>query len=131
MSIHHLAIQFSEEGLLALPDATVQFKDLQWHPHAVFEEVALKHLVTSKQTEGKSSYHLVRIEASKKIGTHSHETQIETHEVIFGTGACINDTIRIEYRPGVISILEKKVEHEVIAGGEGLYLFAKFIPALL
>ena len=36
----------------------------------------------------------------------------------------------IEYVPGVISIMPSKVHHEVHAGEEGLFLFAKFMPAL-
>lgn len=55
---------------------------------------------------------------------------METHEVISGSGVCNNDGTEIAYEPGVISILQKNVPHEVTAGKEGLYLFAKFMPAL-
>ena len=48
-----------------------------------------------------SSFHLVRIAAGKTIGIHR-----------------------------VISIIPAKIPHEVKAGNEGLYLFAKFMPAL-
>ena len=61
---------------------------------------------------------------------HIHETQLETHEVIAGNGTCIHADTTLDYVPGVISILPKKVPHEVVAGDNGLYLFAKFIPAL-
>ncbi|WP_429958488.1 hypothetical protein [Enterococcus sp. AZ196] len=44
---------------------------------------------------------------------------------------CINDGVSINYQAGVITILPKNIEHEVIAEKEGLLLFAKFIPALL
>lgn len=59
-----------------------------------------------------------------------HKTQLETHEVIAGGGVCINDSAKLIYEPGVISILLLNVPHEVTAGADGLYLFAKFIPAL-
>lgn len=36
----------------------------------------------------------------------------------------------IPYTPGVISTLPADVPHEVNAGDNGLYLFAKFMPAL-
>lgn len=126
-----IVTQFSEEGVLALPEESILFNDLNWHPHAVFEGVELKHLVTSEQTDGQFSYHLVRIAANKKIGMHIHDEQLETHEVIAGSGICINDQVKLTYNPGVISILKKKIQHEVIAGEDGLVLFAKFMPALL
>ena len=36
----------------------------------------------------------------------------------------------LKYETGVISIMPAKVPHEVVAGADGLYLFAKFMPAL-
>ena len=36
----------------------------------------------------------------------------------------------IKYEPGVISIIPAAIPHEVSAGDERLYLFAKFMPAL-
>ena len=77
-----------------------------------------------------SSYHLVRIEPGRKIGNHVHRDQLETHEVIAGAGSCINDGAPLVYTPGVISIFPAGLPHEVTAGPEGLYLFAKFMPAL-
>ncbi len=60
----------------------------------------------------------------------THETQLETHEVIKGSGKCVNAGSTIPYEPGTISIMQVGVPHEVTAGSEGLYLFAKFMPAL-
>ncbi len=123
--------QFDEEGKLLLPEMTVNFNEVSWSPHASFEGVELKHIITSAQTDGAFSYHLVKIAPNKKIGNHVHKLQLETHEVIAGHGICVNDGKEIVYEPGVISILPKEIPHEVSAGAEGLYLFAKFIPALL
>lgn len=89
-----------------------------------------QNLVTAKDTDGKFSYHLVRIAPNYSIGNHTHEVQLETHEVIAGSGKCINASSAISYEPGTISIMSAGVPHEVIAGSEGLYLFAKFMPAL-
>lgn len=119
-----------ENGNLILPFASLHFASIVWSPHAVFEGVALKHLVTAKDTAGAFSYHLVRIDPHHKIGAHVHETQWETHEIIGGCGVCINNGEELSYETGAISIFPAGVEHEVTAGGDGLYLFAKFIPAL-
>ncbi len=40
------------------------------------------------------------------------------------------EQVNLSYPPGVISIMPAKVHHEVHAGEEGLFLFAKFMPAL-
>lgn len=117
-------------GKLSLPNKEIAFENISWSKHPTFEGVELKHIITSKDTNGEFSFHLVRIEPNKKIGMHIHETQLETHEVISGTGICINDNVKLKYSPGIISIFPKKVMHEVTAGDNGLYLFAKFFPAL-
>lgn len=119
-----------DKGQLALPERVVDFNSLKWNEHPTFEGVALKHIVTAKDSGGLFSYHLVRIAPNCKIGLHTHETQLETHEVVAGSGICLNNGKSIDYIPGVISIMPAKIKHEVIAGNEGLYLFAKFIPAL-
>ena len=117
-------------GCMRLPERTVSFSEIGWNKHPVFEGVELKHIITSKDTDGRFSYHLVRIAPNKSIKNHIHETQLETHEVIAGKGVCVNDGKSLVYEPGVISIMPAKVPHEVNAGAEGLYLFAKFFPAL-
>ncbi|MGN1106201.1 MAG: cupin domain-containing protein [Huintestinicola sp.] len=117
-------------GRLMIPNAEKDFSQLDWNKHPTFEGVELKHIVTASETGGAFSYHLVRIAPGMKIGTHTHPEQTETHEVISGSGACINEGKEIPYSTGVISIMKIGTPHEVIAGSEGLYLFAKFIPAL-
>ena len=119
-----------EAGKLALPTGQVDFDSISWMPHAKFEGVELKHIVTAKETDGAFSYHLIRIAPNKSIGNHIHDTQLETHEVIAGRGTCLNDGVELVYEPGTISILPVRVPHEVHAGADGLYLFAKFMPAL-
>ena len=117
-------------GSLKLPDATIEFTNIPWSKHATFEGVELKHIITAKDTDGQFSYHLVRIAPYKSIKNHIHETQLETHEVIAGNGTCINEGTAITYEPGVISVFPAGIPHEVNAGRDGLYLFAKFMPAL-
>ena len=130
MDYKNLFEKFNEGGKLLLPDATVTFDAIPWSKHPTFEGVELKHIITSERTDGEFSYHLVRIAPNKKIGNHIHEKQLETHEVISGTGVCVNDGVELPYETGVISIFPVGVPHEVIAGDDGLCLFAKFMPAL-
>lgn len=130
MDYKNLFEKFNEGGKLLLPDTTVKFENIPWSKHPTFEGVELKHIITSKQTNGQFSFHLVRIAPNKKIGNHIHEKQLETHEVISGNGICVNNGADLVYESGVISIFPIGVPHEVIAGDDGLYLFAKFMPAL-
>ncbi|MCR4590365.1 MAG: cupin domain-containing protein [Lachnospiraceae bacterium] len=117
-------------GKFEVPGKSISFADVPWSKHPTFEGVELKHIVTSKETGGAYSYHLVRIAPEKSILDHIHDPQLETHEVIAGEGVCINDGNEIRYTPGVISVMPSKIHHEVHAGKDGLYLFAKFMPAL-
>ena len=78
-------------GFLKLPEVTISFRDIAWSKHPTFEGVELKHIITSKDTNGEYSYHLVRIAPGKSIKQHIHETQLETHEVIAGKGECVNE----------------------------------------
>ena len=117
-------------GRLEVPGKVIVFEDISWTKHPTFEGVELKHIVKAEETNGAYSFHLVRIAPNCSIKDHIHDPQLETHEVIAGYGECINDGTKIEYKPGVISIMPTKVHHEVHAGNEGLYLFAKFMPAL-
>ena len=130
MDYKNLFEKFNEGGKLLLPDATITFDAIPWSKHPTFKGVELKHIITSERTDGQFSYHLVRIAPNKKIGSHIHEKQLETHEVISGTGVCVNDGVELPYETGVISIFPVGVPHEVIAGDDGLCLFAKFMPAL-
>ena len=130
MDYKNLFEKFNEGGKLLLKDATVTFDAIPWSKHPASPGVELKHIITSERTDGQFSYHLVRIAPNKKIGNHIHEKQLETHEVISGTGVCVNDGVELSYEAGVISIFPIGVPHEVIAGDDGLCLFAKFMPAL-
>jgi quercetin dioxygenase-like cupin family protein len=119
-----------EKGRLYRVEGTREFDAVEWSKHPAFEGVELKHIVPSSRTKEQFSYHLVRIAPGKKIGLHTHETQLETHEVIAGSGVCVIGGAEIAYESGVIAILPKGMEHEVKAGSEGLLLFAKFSPPL-
>ena len=122
--------RFDAGGRLFCAGTVREFAALSWADHPSFPGVALKHIVTAAQTGGGFSYHLVRVAPGKTIGLHTHDPQLETHEVIAGAGVCVCGGQRLAYTPGVIAVLPAGVAHEVTAGPEGLYLFAKFLPAL-
>ena len=61
---------------------------------------------------------------------HTHVGHFVIGIVTAGSISIRIDGQKIDYMPGVISIMPSKVHHEVHAGEEGLYLFAKFMPAL-
>ena len=117
-------------GFFEVPGKRKSFGDISWSKHPTFEGVELKHIIKAEETGGAYSFHLVRIAPNCSILDHIHDPQLETHEVIAGDGSCINNGVEIKYEPGVISIMPEKVPHEVMAGKDGLYLFAKFMPAL-
>lgn len=120
--------KFSMKGKLVLPGAASAFQEIPWTRHPEFAGVELKCIVAAAQTGGRCSFYLVRIAPRQKIGGHVHQMEWETHEVIAGQGVCIHAGGRLTYEPGVISIVPANTLHEVLAGPEGLCLFAKFMP---
>jgi quercetin dioxygenase-like cupin family protein len=105
--------------------------DLPWNPHASFKGVYLKHLVVGKDTDHKLSCHIVKIEPGCVLDTHLHDGKIEIHEVVAGSGKMNLDGKEIDYTPGIICIIPANIRHKVVAGKEGMYILAKFTPALL
>ena len=98
------------DGCLRLPDGEIDFGKIGWNKHPTFEGVELKHIITAKDTGGDFSYHLVRIAPNKRIKNHIHETQLETHEVIAGSGECVNNGKTLGYEPGVIPLHEPAIK---------------------
>ncbi|MCL2147946.1 MAG: AraC family ligand binding domain-containing protein [Methanomassiliicoccaceae archaeon] len=100
-------------------------------PHKAFKGVYLKHLVTGGMTEGRISSHLVKVEPFCGLELHTHPEQVEVHEVIQGSGECRIADREVAYAPGTVEAIPMGVPHKVTAGKEGLYILAKFSPALL
>lgn len=119
-----------ENGRLVNSEGGKSLDSIPWNKHPTFDGVSLKHIVTGNDSNGVFSYHLVRIEPCKMIGEHTHDPQLETHEVIAGDGVCRNGEHHYNYTPGTIAILPAGIQHEVTAHESGLLLFAKFIPPL-
>lgn len=119
------------KGTLKLPTNTTEFSEIPWSKHPTFDGVELKHIVTAKDTDGEFSYHLVRIAPNKSIENHIHKTQLETHEVIAGSGVCINDGVTISYESGTISIIPMGIPHEVTAGKKGTIPICKIYSGIM
>ena len=115
------------EGKLAVGDERKDLSSLAWQPHSQFVGVSMKNLVTLEQTAGTFTCHLVRIEPGRAIGRHSHPASIELHEVVSGEGVCRTEQGDITYVPGTMGIMTVGLFHEIVAGGQGLCLFAKFV----
>lgn len=111
-------------------DKQVDIDTLTWNPHPSFKGVFLKHLVAGKDTDNALSCHIVKIESNCILDTHLHDGKIEIHEVVSGNGVMYLDNKEISYSTGRICIIPANTLHKVIAGKDGLYLFAKFTPAL-
>lgn len=120
-----------EKGRITTSARTKEGASIPWNEHKDFPGVFLKNLVTGEQTNGLFTCHLVRIEPNGKIGLHAHPASIELHEVVAGSGTCVTQDEDIAYAPGSLTVLACNIPHEVRAGRDGLYLFAKFmtVPA--
>lgn len=94
------------------------------------ELVLSENIEKQYHTHNHVNHWVLTMVISGNILVQIHETQLETHEVISGKGLCINDGVSILYEAGTISIMPAGIKHEVNAGKEGLYLFAKFMPPL-
>ena len=105
--------------------------ELEYQPHKSFIGVSLMHLVTGEETNHQMSCHLVRVEPNCNLDTHIHGENLELHEVIAGTGICYLENNKYEYAQGTITIIPAGSSHKVVAGEDGLYILAKFTPALL
>lgn len=104
---------------------------LPWHDHPTFPGVALKHLITAKDSEGKFSSHLVRVNRGCEIGEHIHAGKWELHEVYDGQGLCRINGEKINYSKGLAAVIPADIPHVVQAIEHDLYIMAKFFPALL
>ena len=115
------------DGIFAGGGRETDFGTLRWERHQEYDGVSLKHLVNTDRTGGRFSCHLVRIAPDCRIGWHSHPDSMELHEIIRGSGTCLTDQGEVAYVPGVIGLIACGEFHEVRAGKDGLFLFAKFI----
>jgi len=122
--------QLIEGRCIFTPSGVTSATELPWNAHPSFPGVSLKHLVTGAATGGALSCHLVRVALGGRLERHVHAGQWELHEVVAGSGTADLNGEQAVYAPGVMAVIPKGAPHAVTAGEDGLYLFAKFFPAL-
>lgn len=120
-----------EQGKMIAPTENRPIAEVPWTPHPAFNGVFLKHLLKGADTGGLFSSHLVRVDPSHEIGEHLHEGKYELHEVVAGRGVCQTMGQELTYVPGVSALMPPDIKHRIIASEEGLWLLAKFMPALI
>lgn len=120
-----------ENGSIYYSSGRKEINSLPWTEHPKFKGVYLKHIIKGKESCGAFSSHFVKVNPEACIELHTHDNQMELHEVIQGDGLCILKGIKIKYSPGKMTIIHKGEEHMVKAGGKGLIILAKFFPALV
>jgi quercetin dioxygenase-like cupin family protein len=118
-------------GSITFIDRDDQAGRIEWNEHPKFKGVSLKHLIKGRDTEGRLSCHLVRIDPGCVLDEHVHESQMELHEVIEGEGKFVLGGKETMYYPGRMAIIPQGTKHKVIAGKSGMVLLAKFCPPLL
>ena len=117
-------------GNIYFIDKQVKINTLKWNPHPTYKGVYLRHLILGEDTGSQLSCHIVKIEPNCILDTHQHDGKIEIHEVVDGSGKMFLDKQEIDYTVGQICVIPANTPHKVIAGKDGLTLFAKFTPAL-
>jgi len=120
-----------QKGTLYLNGEFIDIEKLEWNAHPAFKGVFLKHVIKGESTGNRLSCHLVRIDPRCEIGLHNHAGKSELHEVMDGFGECTLEETTLEYRKGNVGFIPADKYHIVKAGDEGLFLLAKFFPALL
>jgi quercetin dioxygenase-like cupin family protein len=120
-----------DSGSIYYVNRSEKSAELQWVQHPNFKGVYLKHLIKGDDTDGRFSSHLVKIDPDCCLETHSHENQLELHEIIEGDGVFHLNQETFEYQPGKMAVIPMAENHRVQAGKQGLTLLAKFFPALV
>ncbi len=120
-----------QDGAIISAEQATQTAALAWNQHPTCPGVALKHLITGKQTGGALSCHIVKVAAGCEITEHIHADKLELHEILSGNGVGVLVAQEIPYIAGTAVIIPASQPHKVSAGAEDLYLLAKFTPALL
>lgn len=120
-----------DTGKLHINNTCIDIESLQWNEHSAFKGVFLKHIIKGEDTDNKLSCHLVKIDPNCEIGIHNHAGKCELHEIVNGEGFCTIEQSKFDYHKGVIGFIPADKNHSIKAGNEGLFLLAKFFPALL
>lgn len=116
---------------ITCPDKEIDLQTIAWQAHPAFKGVHMKHLIMGKETGGRFSCHLVKVDPGCALEEHVHASQCELHTILNGEGQCRIGLKSIAYLPGHMAIIPQEIKHRVEAGVKGLVLMAHFFPALL
>ena len=122
--------EFFAQGKVCTVNGLLAAEGLVFKPHNSFPGVFVKTLVSGESTAGQISCHLVKVEASCRLDDHSHKESLEIHEVVSGSAVCSLGDREFVYDKGSVGVIPAGVVHKVVAGDEGVYILAKFTPAL-
>lgn len=120
-----------EKMIVQYMDKEENICDLEWCDHPKFKGVSMKHIIRGESTGGMLSCHMVRVMPGCCLELHTHEDNLEIHEVMEGKGTCLIDQKEIFYQRGIAAIIPKGTPHMVKAGEKGILLMARFSPALI
>ena len=120
-----------EQGAVLFPDFETIAAEIPWSRHSKWDGVFLKDLVTGKETDGKLSYHLVKILKDCEVGDHDHATMWEWNLIIRGNGIFVLGDKEVTIDPGQTVVTPPGIHHIVSAGDDDLVLLAVFTPALV
>lgn len=121
----------STDMKINFPDRTEDTENINWTDHPKFKGVRMKHIIKGESTEGMISCHIIQVMPDCCLELHTHENNLEMHEVMEGNGKCLIDGKEICYQNGIVAIIQKNTPHMVRAGEHGLIMMARFTPALI
>jgi len=120
-----------ENGKMVISGIQYNIDNIEWNPHPAFKGVSMKHIIKGADTNGRLSCHIVKIDPECEIGNHIHEGKLELHEVVTGHGRGTIGEESFDYSAGMVSYIPDDIKHSVKAGKDGMYILAKFSPALI
>lgn len=116
-----------EFGDIIMPDLKNEAVDIPWYSHPEWKGIFLKNLISSEETSGKFSYHIVKILDNCKVMDHTHEDQWELNFVLMGKGTFILDNVEYPIKQGQVFATPPGYHHDVSARDGDLSLVAVFI----
>ncbi|HIH03811.1 MAG TPA: cupin domain-containing protein [Methanoregulaceae archaeon] len=120
-----------EQGAVLFPGLEFRAMEKPWYSHPARNGVFLKDPVTTKETGGAFSYHLVRVSRNCEVADHDHELQWVWNVVPAGKGSFLVDGREAPVaQPGQTVVTPPRTHHTVSAGNDELSLLAPFVPAL-
>lgn len=119
-----------ENTTIFFPNLITHADELPWYSPPNWKGVFLKDLISEHMTDGKFSYHLVRIQENCEVPLHSHKIQWEWNIILAGNGIFTLAKKDISVEKGQTFVTPPGVTHIVRAGNRDLVLLAIFIPPL-